>query len=353
MAIDLATVRATTAEPESPTLKEQAGKVLAHAAGYVGARTIDIGLRSGLIQALADCPDGLSVEELAAWTELDIAYVEVWCRSGLANDVVDRTVDRAFRLAPHMDTVLLDRGSPAFAGGTVSVLTQPEIFDRFGERMASGQRTWWDELGAGFIDGVSGTGGAFYVRLIPTGLAQVPGLDAALTGDARILDTACGAGVGLIRLAQAYPSATIVGADGDAFSLELAAERISQHGLQDRVSLVRTPLEDLDLPAEFDLVINNISMHECRDMDQVTRNIGRALKPGGRFVISDFPFPDSDDGLRTVPGRVMSGIQFFEAQIDDQLQPVSTYLDLLDRHGFSEIGSFSLTPVHAVTYGRR
>jgi SAM-dependent methyltransferase len=98
---------------------------------------------------------------------------------------------------------------------------------------------------------------------------------------------------------------------------------------------------------------DNISMHECRDMDQVTRNIGRALKPGGRFVISDFPFPDSDDGLRTVPGRVMSGIQFFEAQIDDQLQPVSTYLDLLDRHGFSEIGSFSLTPVHAVTYGRR
>jgi ubiquinone/menaquinone biosynthesis C-methylase UbiE len=189
--------------------------------------------------------------------------------------------------------------------------------------------------------------------LIPTGLAQVPGLDAALTGDARILDTACGAGVGLIRLAQAYPSATIVGADGDAFSLELAAERISQHGLQDRVSLVRTPLEDLDLTADFDLVVNNISMHECRDMDQVTRNIKRALKPGGRFVISDFPFPDSDDGLRTVPGRVMSGIQFFEAQIDDQLQPVSTYLELLDRRGFSEIGSFSLTPVHAVTYGRR
>ena len=24
-------------------------------------------------------------------------------------------------------------------------------------------------------------------------------------------------------------------------------------------------------------------------------------------------FPDTDDGLRSVPGRIMSGIQFFEA----------------------------------------
>jgi hypothetical protein len=48
----------------------------------------------------------------------------------------------------------------------------------------------------------------------------------------------------------------------------------------------------------------------------------------------------------------MSGIQFFEAQIDDQLLPTSTYLELLGRHGFREIGSFELSPVHAVTYGR-
>jgi SAM-dependent methyltransferase len=169
----------------------------------------------------------------------------------------------------------------------------------------------------------------------------------------RILDAACGAGVGLVRLAEAYPSATLVGADGDAFSLELAAERLRRHGFEDRVELVHTPLEDLDRTDEFDLVVNNISMHECRDIEQVTRNTTRALKPGGFFVISDFPFPDTDHALRTVPGRIMSGIQFFEAQIDDQLLPVSTYLELLARHGYGNVGSFELTPVHAVTYGQK
>jgi SAM-dependent methyltransferase len=92
-------------------------------------------------------------------------------------------------------------------------------------------------------------------------------------------------------------------------------------------------------------------MHECRDIDRVTDKIKRSLRPGGYFVISDFPFPDTDQALRSVPGRIMSGIQFFEAQIDDQLLPVAAYLGLLQRHGFKNVGSLELTPVHAVTYG--
>lgn len=48
----------------------------------------------------------------------------------------------------------------------------------------------------------------------------------------------------------------------------------------------------------------------------------------------------------------MSGIQFFEAQIDDQLLPRAAYDDLLARHGFRDLGSLQLSPVHAVTYAR-
>ena len=142
-----------------------------------------------------------------------------------------------------------------------------------------------------------------------------------------------------------------MGADGDAYSLEIAAERLGRHGLTDRVELVHTPLEELDRDSEFDLITNNISMHECRDINRVTDNIRRALRPGGYFVISDFPFPDTDEALRTVPGRIMSGIQFFEAQIDDQLLPVAAYIELLAGRGFRDVDSFQLTPVHAVTYG--
>jgi hypothetical protein len=49
----------------------------------------------------------------------------------------------------------------------------------------------------------------------------------------------------------------------------------------------------------------------------------------------------------------MGAIQFFEAQIDDQLLTRAAYDSLLSRHGFTELGSVSLTPMHAVTHARK
>ncbi|MCI0814893.1 MAG: hypothetical protein J4N71_07460, partial [Chloroflexi bacterium] len=97
----------------------------------------------------------------------------------------------------------------------------------------------------------------------------------------------------------------------------------------------------------------SISMHECRDIEKVTANVHGALKPGGCFVISDFPFPETVEETRTVPARIMSGIQFFEALIDDQLLPTSDYVSLLKRHDFKDVDAFDITPVHAVTHGRK
>ena len=77
------------------------------------------------------------------------------------------------------------------------------------------------------------------------------------------------------------------------------------------------------------------------------------LTTGGYFVISDFPFPESTEECRTVPGRIMSAIQFFEATIDDQLLPVKAYLELLNSHGFKDVDAIELTPVHALTFGRK
>jgi SAM-dependent methyltransferase len=342
----------STALRAQPEIKDQAGQLLGQVAGYVGHRTIEMGLRLGVFAELARHPDGLTADALAEATSLDAFYLKVWCRAAFGAQALERDGD-AYRLAPHMATLLLDVNSPAYVGGVFTVLSQPEVFDTFADKLPTGEHIWWDDTSPEWIAGVSGTGRPFYTRLIPGGLAQVPGLTDSLAAGARVLETACGAGVGLARLADTYPTCTLVGMDGDAYSLELAEKRLTDGGIADRVELVHSPLENLDRQDEFDAVINNISMHECRDIDRVTTSTFRALKPGGWFVISDFPFPDTADGLRTVPGRVMSGIQFFEGLIDDQLLPVAAYLDLLARHGFTDIATVGLTPVHAVTFGRR
>jgi SAM-dependent methyltransferase len=348
----MSTAGDTKAHEAVPDVKQQAGMLLQQVAGYVGTRTTQLGLRAGLIEALAESDHGLTAAELAVEADIDPFYAEVWCWAAIGAGLLVRDGER-LRLAEHLDALLLEGEHPAHVGAMVRILEHPEIFDRFGERLATGERTWWDQCSPDFIGGVAATGLPFYVRLIPGGLRRVPGVEDLLQGPARVLDTACGSGAGLVRLGETYPDVTLTGADGDRTSLERAAKAVAAAGIEDRIELVHTPLEVLDHDEEFDLVINNISMHECRDIDEVTVRIQRSLRPGGWFVISDFPFPHTDEGLASVPGRIMSAIQFFEAQIDDQLLPRHVYDDLLGRHGFTELGSAELAPVHALTWGRK
>lgn len=139
----------------------------------------------------------------------------------------------------------------------------------------------------------------------------------------------------------------------DAYSLSVAAEKLDEAGAGDRVELHLSTLEDFDDPERFDLIVINYSMHECRDIHKVADNVHRALRRGGCFVISDFPFPDRHEGLRTPAGSVMSGIQYHEALIGDQLLPVQTFVELLERHRFQAVDGFILTPMHAVIHGHK
>lgn len=334
-----------------PTLPEQVGELLGHVAGYMAVRIIGMGQSAGFITALAERA-GASAQDLADTLDLDEFYTSVWCRGALGAGVLERS-GAGFTLAPHIATALLNESSPAYVGGMFPLIQRPEMFGRFAESLPTGERMWWNDTSPEWIAAVGGTGGPFYTRLVPGGLSQVPGLVDQLGGGAHIVDAACGSGRGLLRLASTYPQARLTGVDGDAHSVAQARASLAAAGLGDRVSVLCQPLEEMRVEEPATLVINNISMHECRDIDAVTVAVKEALKPGGWFVISDFPFPETDDGLRTVPGRIMSGIQFFEAQIDDQLLPRSAYDDLLGRHGFADLGTTSLTPVHALTWGRR
>ncbi len=340
-------------EQTQQAIQQQAGKLLSQVAGYDGVRTMDIGLRLGLLAEIANHPQGVTAEALARQTGLDPLYVQVWCRAAYASEILELGDDQAFKLAPHVDKLLLDRDFPGYIGGIPGIMVQPEFFDLFAENLPSGRRIWWDQCSPAFIQSVSETARPFYTRLIPGGFDRVPGLSDRLAQGAHILELACGAGVGLIRMAQTYPQSTFVGLDGDAYSCKLVTDRLKEIGLQDRVSLTLSMLEEMNDSDLYDVALINVSMHECRDLDKVTTNVLSALKPDGYFVISDFPFPDSTEGCRTVPARVMCGIQFFEALIDDQLLPTQAFVDLLGKHGFRNVGSFDLTPVHAVTYGQK
>ena len=75
--------------------------------------------------------------------------------------------------------------------------------------------------------------------------------------------------------------------------------------------------------------------------------------PGGTFLVSEFPFSEHEEDCRTVPGRLMCDVQFFEAHIGCQLLPTARFVDLLEQAGFREVGVIDVTPVHVVVHGTK
>ena len=90
----------------------------------------------------------------------------------------------------------------------------------------------------------------------------------------RILDLGCGDGA--LTKALVAAGATVVGVDASADQVA-AAQAL---GIDARV----VNGHELAFAVEFDAVFSNAALHWMRQLDRVIAGVGRALKPGGRFV---------------------------------------------------------------------
>ncbi len=156
------TSESKSTETATPEVPEQAGKLLTQFAGYVGFKTIEMGLKNGLPEALQQHPNGLGGDELAGEAGTDRFTTGVWAKAAYAARLVEQNDSAQYVLAPHMDKLLLDTAFPVCVGGVIGVFSQPEMFDNFSENLPSGKRIWWNDASPEFIAGVSGTGLPFY-----------------------------------------------------------------------------------------------------------------------------------------------------------------------------------------------
>lgn len=335
------------------TIQDQSVKLLGPLSGTATVWALELGLRLGVFDELARHPEGTTVEKVSAALGLDPQYTHVVLRSAFAAEVLEREGDH-YRFAEHMATLLLDEDHPAFLGGAVRVfVAMRETFLGLRGHARDGTRLWWSDFGHEWIEAVGTHCQAYYRRILNGVLPQLPTIAERFAAGARYLDLASGTCLGPAKIVAAYPATTVTAVDADAYSLEVAAREMKGRGIGDRFTYVQSYLEELDFDGGHDVALINVSLHEARDIEAVVRRAHAALEPGGVFLVSEFPFPENEDGCRTPPGRLMCGVQFFEAHIGCQLLPSSRYVELLDGCGFEDIGVIDVNPMHAVIYGTK
>jgi ubiquinone/menaquinone biosynthesis C-methylase UbiE len=109
-----------------------------------------------------------------------------------------------------------------------------------------------------------------------------------LTPRSRILDTSCGPGADVCRLAPLVPRGEVVGADLAAKMVKQAAATARAQGL-DNVAFFQADVASLPahFAGRFDVVYCSLSFHHYTDPLAALRQMRRCLRPGGRAFITD------------------------------------------------------------------
>ena len=105
------------------------------------------------------------------------------------------------------------------------------------------------------------------------------------TADARILDVGTGVGGLAVAFATRFPESTVVGVDPWEPALALARERVAAAGLDGRVTLLATTVQELDDPDGFDLVWLPSFFIPEPVLDEAIARISAVMRPGATLVV--------------------------------------------------------------------
>jgi ubiquinone/menaquinone biosynthesis C-methylase UbiE len=105
----------------------------------------------------------------------------------------------------------------------------------------------------------------------------------------RVVDVGTGTGMLAIEFAKGIPAVEVVGLDLSGVALELARDNAQKSRVSPRVSFEEGDAEDMPFEDDaFDLAISGNTLHLLKNPVSMFNEIQRVLKPGGRFLVSDF-----------------------------------------------------------------
>lgn len=126
--------------------------------------------------------------------------------------------------------------------------------------------------------------------LSPGGEPEVARLigDAELTGLA-VLDIGCGAGGIDLALVRNHGAAYVTGIDVEDTVLTCARKLVERANLGARIGVAKVAPGPLPFPpGSFDVVFSKDSIVHIPDKHALMREVYRVLRPGGRFIASDW-----------------------------------------------------------------
>ena len=277
----------------------------------IAAGGVVVGDRLGLYRALAEQP--LQPQALAEKTGTAPRYVEEWLRGQAAGGYVQHdAASGEYSMTEEQAFALTDPDGPLFLPGAFqlalgSLHALPEVTEAF----RTGDGIGWHEHDADVFDGCERFFRPGYVANLTT--SWIPALDDVpdkLAAGARVADIGCGHGASTVLMAQAYPASTFVGSDYHAGSVESAAQRATDAGVDGRTTFEVATAQDFG-GGPYDLVTTFDCLHDMGDPVRAARHVREQLAPDGTWLIVEPMAGDTVESNLNPVGRVYYSFSAF------------------------------------------
>jgi SAM-dependent methyltransferase len=248
---------------------------------------ISIGHQTGLFDAMADLPPSTSAQ-IAEAAGLNERYVREW----LGGVVVGRIID----YDAAADTYFLSRhraGALTRAAGpdNLAVVAQfipllAEVEQKIIGCFRAGGGLSYSEYPRFHALMAETSGEVFDAALIDVILPMAKGLPERLRAGADVADFGCGSGHAVNVMAQAFPASRFTGIDFSEEGLAAGVAEAARLGLTN-ARFEAHDVAGLDVTEAYDVITAFDAIHDQAQPTAVLRNIYRALRPGGVFLMVD------------------------------------------------------------------
>jgi ubiquinone/menaquinone biosynthesis C-methylase UbiE len=313
--------RAEVCMSEAVTKQAQWQKLYDALLGNQLSWVVDVGLKADLFRAIADAGGaGISETALARHLAYELRYVQVWCRAAFAFELLDWDETSGYRLAPHIESLLLDPEDPQYSAGRIQTYVAfYEDYRAFPALLKTGETWPRSAHDPWLLEAITDSTKPNARTIVQILEREAPDAVTRLEAGGSILDVGAGGGYHVVQYAKRFPRSRVVGLEFEPAMISLAARTLTEAGVGDRATVVHGDANALDAIEAYDLVTFCIALHETggpAEYRNVLERVRRALKPGGMVVVVELPYPDGPGEYRDKPVyKMLAGVQTHEAVV--------------------------------------
>ena len=232
---------------------------------------------------------------LAAKTNYSERYLREWLECMTVNGYIEYDPStNKFSLSEEHATVFCDRENSAYTVPFVYwIPSLSSVIDKLIEAFKTGRGISYSSYGIDLLFAQGEGNRPMFVNDIARWISSMPDIEKKLKLEGgRVLEVGCGDGWASISLAKYFPLIKIDAIDMDSSSISNASKNVKDQGLEERIFLYSTAIENVPIKEKYDLIITFESIHDMAYPIQALRKMKEVVSPNGAVLVGDVKMED-------------------------------------------------------------